>query len=129
MIDRLAAVRPRVDDDPIAVAQLLLLGDTPRRMQQMPQQRLVIRRRQRSHMLLRNHQHMHRSLWPDVQNGKGMLILKNLLCGNRTVSNLAEEAVHTLQHATFTMSSGAKCAAAHEVEGPAFHSSLSCALI
>jgi hypothetical protein len=92
----LAAVLPGVDDETIAVVQLLLSRNLASQVQQVAEHRSVLRQSMcvRRDVLLRNDQYMHRSLRVDIRERERVLVLTQALGGNGTGDDLAEEAVH-----------------------------------
>ena len=81
VIDRLAAVVARVDDDAVAVRESCFAGDLCGDGQQMPQQALVAAAgvRERGDVLARKDQQVGRRLGADVREGVGRVVLVNQL--------------------------------------------------
>lgn len=99
MADRLSAIWPDVHHYSIALREVLLPRQLAGDAMQMTDQGLLVlalaHLSQRSNVLLRNHQHMHRRRRVDVRKGQRLLVFIELLCGNLAVGDLAEDAIRT----------------------------------
>ena len=78
MIDGLAAVRTGIDDQPVALIEILLSGDLRGGGEQMTEQPCILggRVRERCEVLLRNDQDVDRRLRMDVREGDDLLVLE-----------------------------------------------------
>ena len=98
VVNGLAAIRPVVDHQPVAIRQPQL----PRYLaccgEQLAEHGRIFRRgmRVRGKVLLGNKQHMHRRLRVDIRKGQHIIILIEVLGGDGAGGDFAEEAVHSL---------------------------------
>ncbi len=92
MIHRLPAFFPSVDHDAKSLREVLLRRRICGAQQEMAEQFLVFRAhlRERSDVLARNHQQMHRRLWMNIGKSDARFILIQLLRRNLTVDDFAK---------------------------------------
>jgi hypothetical protein len=94
MIDRLAAVRPRVDHDPVAVREILFAGYPVDDEQHAAKQGLVFlglaRLRERPKVSFGNYQQMDRCLRMDIAKRDTVFVLENPGGWNLSGYNFAE---------------------------------------
>jgi hypothetical protein len=96
MIDGLAAVFARVDDDAVALGEIFLAGDFCRSPEQVSEKRGVMRPGfgERDDVFARHNQDVDRSFGPDISEGVAFVVLKNRRGGDASFNDFAEEAVH-----------------------------------
>jgi len=96
MVDSLAAVRAGVDDQAVAVGEVLGAGDFHGCGEEMAEHGGVLRRGMGvgGEVLLGDEQDMDRRLRIDVREGEDVVILIEALGGDGTGCDFAEEAIH-----------------------------------
>src|ERR1039458_3985074 len=97
MVHGLAAVLPGIHDDAVAAVKLLGLGDLRRRRKKVTEQRGILSGgiAERTNMLSRHNQHMHRRLGVDIREGVAKIVLEDGRRGNNSFNDFAEEAAHS----------------------------------
>lgn len=92
MVDRLAAVPPRVDDDPVPCGgDSLLGGHREAGREQRVSQILVVQCGEVREVALRRDQDMHRGLRVDVAEGQHVFVLEDTRCRDLSADNPAEK--------------------------------------
>jgi len=96
VVDGLAAVGAGVNDQPVAISQVLLTRDFSCCRDQMPEHGCILRRcvGKRGDVLLRDEQDMYRCLRVDVREGEDMVVLIDALGGDGAGDDFAEETIH-----------------------------------
>ena len=116
MIDGLAAVFARVDDDAVALGEIFLAGDFCRSPEQVSEERGVMRPGfgERDDVFARHNQDVDGSFGPDISEGVAFVVLKNRRGGDASFNDFAEEAAHdgiSVQEGQRSSGAGGKCAA------------------
>ncbi len=102
MLYRLSAVRSRIDNQPIAVLQLLLSSNLSGKGQETTEQRGVLGQcvSVRRNVLLWDDEYVYRSLGVDVGERKRVSIFSQAFYRDGAVGDLAEEADGDIRHQT-----------------------------
>jgi len=96
MVDGLAAVGAGVDDQPIAIAEILSSCDLAGGGNKLAEHGCVLRRGviERGEMLFGDEQDVHRRLGVNVREGEDVVVLIEAFDGNGAGDDFAEQTIH-----------------------------------
>jgi len=97
MVDGLAAVRAGVDHKAIAFREAFGTSNFSGSREQVAEERSVtaVAVGERGHVIARNHEEMRGSLCVDIKERDAFVVLVDLLGGDSSSDDLAEEAIHS----------------------------------